>query len=157
MSAKHTPGRVTLTLSKYGRACVLGETTEARFHIWLDPLTLRPVDDVVYKNPPTPDHRARTIKLDIRRGGGKKIADAMLPQVHALFDDAKAKLDREVAAENEANAAAAAKRRAQEAGPELLAALRSLVEMSDSEGLICGPRLIEDARAAIAKATGGQP
>lgn len=39
--------------------------------------------------------------------------------------------------------------------PELLAALLALVEMSDSEGLICGPRLINDARAAIDKATGG--
>jgi hypothetical protein len=38
--------------------------------------------------------------------------------------------------------------------PELLEALQALIDMSDSEGLICGPRLIDNARAAVAKATG---
>lgn len=42
------------------------------------------------------------------------------------------------------------------AAPDLLKALQALVDLSDSEGLICGPRVINNARAAIAKAAGEQ-
>lgn len=170
MSAQHTPGQVTLQLYEHGKPCLMGVTSEAKYHIWLDPISLLPVDHIVYKNPPGgAAFPARTIKLDARRGGGKQVADAMLPQVHALFPAAKAKLERELERKRLEAEAARANSLAEAAGPELLSALRRLVaaDHAITKAFSEGPtdrdisselRALRDAHreaaAAIAKATG---
>jgi hypothetical protein len=150
-------GQVKLSLYQYGNACIHGATADHRFHMWLDPETLLPIDGVIYKNPQQSDRNTRTIKLDMRRGSGKQIADAMLPQAHALRAEAKAELAAELARKEAEAAAARAKRITEEAGPELLEALKLAVAamrapIDEWKGEV-ERKALDAARAAIAKAT----
>lgn len=114
----------TLSLREYGHACVEGQTTDVRFHIWLDASTLRPIDDVVYKNPVVRVRGMQTTRLNIQRGLGKQVAEAMLPRVPGLHANAKKALAQEIAAKQAVTDAARAEALAMKAGPQLLAAVK---------------------------------
>lgn len=156
-TTKHTPGpRIALRLSPHGNACLMCDTEDARFHMWLDPSSLLPVDGVVYKNPANEDFRVRTIRLDMRRGIGKQVADLMLPQVHELYADAKGVLDQQLAEEKAAAEAERLRRAAEAAAPEMLAALIAIrdAEPSGRSWTAAEAAARELMLAAITKATG---
>lgn len=126
----------------------------ARFHLWIDTKTLQPVDDRIYKNPPQGSTAFNTRTLRQDRGIGKMLTDAMLPKAHELYQAARIALQERLAQRQAAAAEAARIHRIKEAGPELFAACKALVEWCDNnppagECLL----FVEQARAAIAKAT----
>ena len=124
---------VSLELREAGNGCLMGESPDWRFHLWLDPDTLKPVDDTVYKTPRASNAQTRTIRLTSQRGSGKLIAQELLSHVGALYPRSKAMLDKQQQESRARQAAEHAKQLAMAAGPDLLKAARSLVAMTLQE------------------------
>jgi hypothetical protein len=153
VKSKQVPGLIALDLREHGNATVQCQVGDHRFHLWLHPTLLQPVDAVVYKNPMSSNGSHKTIKIDQRRGSGLPIATAMLAQVHALYPAARAKLDRELAQKQAESDASLRTNLARQAGPELLDAAQGALRRFISDGHQEYPE-VAALLAAIAKATG---
>ena len=130
----------------------------ARYHLWIYSPTLEPADETLYKNPPigaTGDDRYPPRTLRQNAGVGKILVPAMmakLPELHAAAVQACIDRNKEAAEKQREEARI---RRIQEAGPELLVALRDLLRLYRHEtGLQNGDNeTTAKAHNAIAKAT----
>ena len=72
------------------------ETDEARFHIWIDRITLKPAEDWIYKNPPLDKRDAfttRTLRMD--RGIGKQIVPMMIEKIDQALIELESKNEAE--------------------------------------------------------------
>jgi len=106
-----------------------------RYHVWLDRTTRRRRDDTLYKNPPTgTKHKGEgyfpTRRLDVTNKANLTTFEYAMQEATrlGLFEKEEQHIADKVAAEKAANYIKYVEHCKKEAGPELYAALRNLLE-----------------------------
>jgi hypothetical protein len=119
----------------------------ARYHLWLSERTLKPKDDVLYKNPLlNQPNEFSTRKISQTRGVGLIIVPVMMAQVEALIPGLRAKIKYEEDEQMAYNEDYQRDEAVKAAAKDLLAACRAqqeFIRRMVSEGFIDGSDLQE--------------
>lgn len=150
----HLLTNILMDGTQYGSVSVGCEYLGARYHIWLDPVSLLPNENTLYKNPllATPGaFRCKRLAQD--RGVGIVLVPQLIAAAPGLLVEHKKRLAQEAAVEQQKFDEHRKAVLVAEAGGDLLEALRSVLCVLDlaSPGASLA---FEKANAAISKATG---
>jgi hypothetical protein len=156
-----TPTNIHLSGNEHGHVALCCEYQGARYHVWVDRHEYRPVDSVLFKNPPLRvEYRGEgyfnTRMLDMNGAIGRKIVPLMqaaIPTIAPAFEKhiAYEVEQRAIAAEQLKQAA-----RIKEAAPVLLAALEAMVKTFGNSTVLSdyGRGVVAQANATINQAKG---
>lgn len=165
-------GNIELSGSEHGKIAVSCEYGGARFHLWINRETLQPVDNVLYKNPPSGTEYQgpgyfKTRQLDQTKGLGKTLVPVMLAAIPGLHPGFLTSLAENAAQAERERQATIRLHMAREAALVMLDALKGLSSgvqrlLEDGSDTARTPAAIAEqlaqpmaaAEAAIAQATG---
>lgn len=119
-----------------GRYSVSGvDSAGAHYHLWLN-AELHAESDIIFKNPyqAPGDHRHLTRRLSQIKGMGKAVTKVLMEAIPGLLPACLAEAEAKAAKEVKERSAAIARHNAKEAGPELLVALKGLLNLYAPDG-----------------------